>query len=293
MLNRSLILLMALVAVLMSWVVLPTREAASSSRTDTVHYQTTYRRRTYQKKALVYLPAGYNDQRRYNVLYLLHGSTETANDFYRDGNFQPLLDRLINSGKMQPTIVVFPTYYPSRRFVSSNYYHDRKLNSFFARHELVTDLIPAVEGRYRTYARGTSHSALTASRNHRAFGGFSMGAITTWYVFQDDLPVFKAFLPVAGDSWAVKDDGGSVAPQATARRLEAAAQAHSNLKFSIMAAVGSEDGTSGSMTPQIRAMWSLPEFNHHNLTYQHIAGGTHSPHTVARAFADFAGQLFQ
>lgn len=284
---------MTLFAVLVLWLVLPTRAAASSSRTTTVNYQTTYRGKTYQKKALVYLPAGYSDQRRYNVLYLLHGSTETTTDFYRDGNFQPLLDRLINSGKMQPTIVIFPTYYQSRRFVSSNYYHDRKLNSFFASHELVTDLIPAVEGRYRTYARGTSHFALTASRNHRAFGGFSMGAVTTWYVFQDDLSVFKSFLPVAGDSWAVKDDGGSVAPHATAKRLAKTAQAHPNLKFSIMAAVGSNDGTAASMTPQIRAMWNLPEFSQHNLTYRHIAGGTHSPHTVARAFADSAGQLCQ
>jgi enterochelin esterase-like enzyme len=265
---------------------------ASSSRTETISYQTTYQGRQYQKKALVYLPAGYTKAKKYNTIYLLHGSTETARDFYRDGNWQSVLDREIAKGNLKRSIVVFPTYYPSRKFVTSNYYRDNRLNRAFAKNELVNDLVPAVEGHYSTYAKGTNQQALQNSREHRAFGGFSMGAITTWYVFQYQLPYFASYLPVAGDSWTVEDDGGSTASTATARRLANVVDQNSTESFHIFAGVGRNDGTSGSMTPQINAMWRQNAFNHTNLKYYQVPGGTHNPETVAKAFQHFAGEIF-
>lgn len=265
---------------------------ASGSRVTTVTYRTRYQGKEYRKRAVVYLPAGYDDRQRYNVIYLLHGSTESSQDFFRDGNFHSVLDQLIATKRLRPSIVVFPTYYPSRRFVTNNYYHDRRLNEVFARHELVSDLVPAVEGHYRTYTKETSQQALQASRNHRAFGGFSMGAITTWYVFQYQLPYFATFLPIAGDSWTVEDDGGSMAPRATAKRLAATVDQAGHPAFKILAGVGGADGTSSSMTPQIRAMRKLPEFDRTNLQYYRVPGGAHSPQTVARAFRHFAPSIF-
>lgn len=267
-------------------------QVQADSRTKTVSYQTTYRNQNYQKQALVYLPDGYNDQQKYNVIYLLHGSTESATDFYRDGNFKKVLDRLMASGKMKKSIVVFPTYYPSRSFVSPDYYRDDRLNRAFARHELVDDLVPAVEGRYHTYANGVSRSALQSSRTHRAFGGFSMGSITTWYVFNDQLPYFAEYLPMAGDSWLIGPDGGASASRQTARRLAQTVQKNSRLPFRIFAGVGNSDGTVASMEPQIRAMWQLPEFTRENLKYYEQPSGTHSPQTIARIVSHYAHQMF-
>ena len=45
-----------------------------------------------------------------------------------------------------------------------DYYHN----------ELANDLIPAVGSEYFTYVKSNSHDDIVASRNHRAFGGFSM-----------------------------------------------------------------------------------------------------------------------
>ncbi len=264
-------------------------QAASSSTTTTVDYTTTYRGRQYQKQALVYLPAGYSNQQRYNTLYLMHGSTESARDFYRDGNFKAVLDHAISNGQLKPSIVIFPTYYPSRRFVTSDYYRDNRLNRAFAEHELIDELVPAVERRFSTYGQGTSKRKLRASRQHRAFGGFSMGAITTWYVFEHQLDYFASFLPVAGDSWTVEDDGGASATVATAKRLAIVVHGQS---FYIFAGVGRGDGTISSMTSQIRAMWRLPQFNHQNLQYYQVPGGSHTPETVARAVQHFIPQLF-
>ena len=41
--------------------------------------------------------------------------------------------------------------------------------------DLRENLIPAVESRFHTYAENTTEEGLEASREHRAFGGFSLG----------------------------------------------------------------------------------------------------------------------
>lgn len=267
-------------------------EAAKvSGTTETINYRTNYKQKSYEKKATVYLPAQYKADQKHNIVYLLHGSTEGGSDFYQDGNFKAILNRLAKDKTLKNTIVVFPTYYPSRKFVSSDYYSDRPLNENFAKNELVNDLMPAVEQKYQTYAKTADKKGFAASRNHRAFGGFSMGSITTWFVFEHDLKYFHYFLPMAGDSWTIENDGGAVASKKTADKL--AKKVKTDLPFKIMAAVGSNDGTSGSMEPQIEAMWKLPEFDHQNLQYYVQKGGSHSPQSIGKQFEHYAKQLFE
>lgn len=273
-------------------ILINSNRAEAALRTEIIRYQTEFQGRQYNKQALVYLPTDYDSNKKYNVVYLLHGSTESSQDFFRDGRFKHLLDRLNQNGRLKDTIAVFPTYYPNRSFVTSNYYRDNRLNRAFAQNELVNDLVPAVEGYYSTYANGTSKAQLRNSRAHRAFGGFSMGSITTWYVFEYQLPYFSSFLPMAGDSWTINDDGGSTASTRTAQRLAKTVQDNPNSSFKILAGVGADDGTSGSMTPQINAMRRLPEFNKHNLKYYQAPSGIHSPRTIAQIFNHYANQIF-
>lgn len=292
MLTRLLKMVLTVGGVLGLMILFNSNHVAVASQTETIRYQTEYQERQYNKQALVYLPTDYTNSKKYNVVYLLHGSTESSQDFFRDGRFKQLLDRLNQNGRLKDTIVVFPTYYPNRKFVTSNYYQDNRLNRAFAQNELINDLVPAVEGHYSTYAEGTSKAQLRKSRDHRAFGGFSMGSITTWYVFEYQLAYFSSFLPMAGDSWTVADDGGSTASMRTARRLAKTVQDNPNMSFEIFAGVGADDGTSGSMTPQINAMRRLPEFNRQNLKYYQAPNGTHNPQTIAQIFNHYANQIF-
>lgn len=269
---------------------------SKDSQSEIIRYQTTYQNRKYNKEAVVYLPKNYKAKQKHNVLYLLHGSTEVRNGrptLFEDGNFKRTFDNLSDRGELKNTIVVFPTYYPSSKQVSSNYYDDNPLNRRFAKTELMHDLVPVVEKRYKTYAKNTTKKQLVRSRNHRAFGGFSMGSITTWYVFQYDLPYFRYYVPMAGDSWTVTSDGGSAAPTKTANVLANAAKKHAKMKFKILAGVGSGDGTSGSMEPQIRAMWKLPQFNRSNLEYYIQPGGNHDAPTMSRIINHYGKQLFK
>ena len=74
--------------------------------------------------------------------------------------------------------------------------------------ELVEDLLPAVESKFHTYAETMTPAGFKATREHRAFGGFSMGSVTTWYAFIENLPYFSKFVPLSGDSWAIEQMGG-------------------------------------------------------------------------------------
>lgn len=269
---------------------------STDSQSQVIKYSTTYNNRQYSKQAIVYLPKNYKASQRHNVLYLLHGSTEVRDGrslLYQEGNFKRTFDNLSDRGELKNTIVVFPTYYPSSSQISNNYYDDNPLNRRFAKTELMHDLVPAVEKRYKTYAKNTSKRALQSSRNHRAFGGFSMGSITTWYVFQYDLPYFKYFVPMAGDSWTVTPDGGASAPRRTAQVLANAAKKNHKRSFKIFAGVGSGDGTSGSMQPQIDAMWRLPQFNRRNLQYYTQPGGNHDAPTMSRIINHYGKYLFK
>lgn len=269
-----------------------------------ISYETTYQQQTYPKRALVYLPAGYteNKTKRYNILYLLHGATMDETSFLgrvgRDqtSTFKKMLDHEIADEKMKPMIVVTPSYYPDSSFMTADYFQDDPLNLAFAKRELTTDLIPAVEGQYHTYAESTSKKDLKAARNHRAFGGFSMGAITAWYVFEHDLSYFKYYLPMAGDSWTITENGGGVEPKATAAKLAKSVMVSSYgpKDYRIFASVGGADGTGSSMAPQIKQMRRHSEqFTETNLFYSIDPDGGHDVTSVVNQSYNAFQQLFK
>jgi endo-1,4-beta-xylanase len=155
------------------------------------------------KTAWVYLPYGYdgNDtQTRYDIIYLMHGWGGAAGEYFYmgDGMIKNMLDHMIENGEIRPIIAVSATFYnenSDRDFGAS----EDVLRVF---HRDFTDhLMPAVEGTFHTYAASTSLEDLAASRDHRAFGGFSLGSVTTWMEFCHDTDYIRYFLPMSGSSW--------------------------------------------------------------------------------------------
>ncbi len=216
---------------------------------DTITYEQSYEGTTYTKQAYVYVPASYASNKPANVLYLTHGWWGNAAGLAN--GVAPVVDELETAGTAAPTLVVFATYYPDRSFATDDYEDDYALNRFFATSEIDT-LIDTIESRYTTFARGdTSDESLRASRRHRAFGGFSMGATTTWDVFTLRPQYFYGFMPMAGESWIGREeeaDSPRIAELVTAgvERAQYGPQ-----DFRILASVGSEDPALWDMTPQI------------------------------------------
>ena len=216
---------------------------------DTITYEQSYEGTTYTKQAYVYVPASYASDTPANVLYLTHGWWGNAAGL-ADG-VSPVVDELESGGKAAPTLVVFATYYPDRSFATDDYEEDYTLNRFFATSEIDT-LIDAVESRYTTFARGdTSDQSLRASRKHRAFGGFSMGATTTWDVFALRPQYFYGYMPMAGESWIGREEDAD-SPRIAELVTAGVERAHYGPRdFLILASVGSEDPALWDMTPQI------------------------------------------
>lgn len=248
--------------------------STATSHIETLTYDQEYDGTTYSKALQVYVPDSYEQGTPMNILYLMHGSTGDS-----EGTVQamkPVLDRLIQDGTIQPTLVVFPTYYPDRSFVVSNYSQDYPLNHFFATTEIET-VLPLVEGTYTTYATDTTPQGLRESRTHRAFGGYSMGGITTWDMLVEQSPYFASYMPMAGDSWIGRITGES-GVTAVAQTLTSGLQqeGYTADDVRIIAMVGEQDGTKASMQPQIQALRQTSYFNDTNLIYWENPRGGHS-----------------
>ena len=229
--------------------------------------------------AYVYLPYGYEEHtdRRYNVLYFVHGHYGTAASFFQDENglLRKLLDHMTENGDMAPTIVVSPSYNygnPTPNYVDADPYCEALPQ------ELVNDLIPIVESRYRTYAESTDAAGLESSREHRAIGGFSMGAVTTWYALEHTLDYFKFFMPVSADCWSLGEFAGMNRPAETAEYLAGIIRQspYAGTGFYIWAASGTDDSAYRETLVQIEAMAQLTDvFPLSNLTFHEKDGARH------------------
>lgn len=235
--------------------------------------------------AYVYLPYGYdeNTSQRYNVLYFVHGHYGTASTTFdaENGLLRKLLDHMTANGDMAPTIVVSPSYNygePTPSYTDADPYCEALPQ------ELVNDLIPIVESRYRTYAESTDVAGLEASRGHRAIGGFSMGAVTTWYALEHTLACFKYFMPVSADCWSLGRFAGMNRPDETARYLAdiVSRSPYAGDGFYIWAASGTDDSAYRETLVQVEAMARLTDvFPLSNLTFHEKEGARHEYRPMA------------
>lgn len=249
-------------------------ECAQQGTVEKLDYNTSVYSSQKSKYANVYLPFGYNQNDKsvkYNVFYLMHGGGENQDTIFSDDvNMKRILDNMIMNGDIEPMIVVTPTFNDGDGDMTAN------AQNFW--NELRNDLIPAVEGKYNTYAKSTSPADLKASRAHRAYGGFSMGGLTTWYTFMNDLDYIMYFMPLSGDNWA-----GSTPEQKAQITAEAAAkQGYGPDDFRILAATGTEDIAYDALSKQIDAMKNLTDsftytsdFSKGNLYFLTCPGATH------------------
>lgn len=148
------------------------------------------------KGAWVYLPYGYDSSKSYNVLYLLHGGGVNEDWWFKTfPDTVTILDNMIDTAVCEPCIIVAPTYYHT---VGSNDNAEFITENFHI--ELRKDLIPAIEKKYSTFARGNvSEENLIATRDHRAIAGLSLGSMTTYRAgFYNNYDLFAWYGPFSG-----------------------------------------------------------------------------------------------
>ncbi len=229
-------------------------------------------------QACIYLPYGYNldTERKYNVLYLIHGHYGDYSTFLTSGNclLRNVLDNMIANNEIDPVIVVTPSYnygQPTPNYVDADRYCEALTQ------ELLNDLMPVVESDFRTYAESADPEGFELSRNHRMIGGFSMGAVTTWYAFEHLLPYFRNYLPISGDCWSLGAFAGMNRPADTARYLaDIVYNSQYTDKFYIWAASGTSDSAYHETLVQIEAMAELLDvFNSRTMSFHEKDNARH------------------
>lgn len=153
------------------------------------------------KRALVYVPYGYSENNKYDILYLLHGTGDNEEYWLKTNSFnKDMLDNLIYYGEIPPLIVVTPTWY-----VEDDCKGDLDPLTYSFKNELRNDLMPAAESKYSTYATYCNEEAFASSRSHRAFAGLSRGAVTTLRsVLNGCLDLFSRFGTFSGSRTPVE-----------------------------------------------------------------------------------------
>jgi enterochelin esterase-like enzyme len=117
------------------------------------------------RKLNVYTPPGYSAEKKYPVLYLLHGIGGDETEWQRFATPDVLLDNLIADDKAEPMIIVMPNGRAQK--------NDRAEGDVMAaapafavfERDLLDDVIPVIESRY----------SVDSSREKRALAGLSMG----------------------------------------------------------------------------------------------------------------------
>ena len=139
------------------------RDGIDRGKLETVEYDSTTV--GVKRKAQVYTPPGYSKDKKYPVLYLLHGIGGDENEWTRGGAANVILDNLYADKKAVPMIVVLPNGRASKD-VTARDPIPKQAPAFAAfEKDLLNDLIPFIEKTY----------SVKADRESRALAGLSMG----------------------------------------------------------------------------------------------------------------------
>lgn len=132
---------------------------------DTIHYPSKTVGST--RTSLIYLPPGYNKNKKYPVLYLLHGIGGDEFEWLHNGHPEIILDNLYSKNKIKPMIVVLPNGRAMKNDrAEGNVFGPEKAASFATfEKDLLNDLIPFIESNYPAIK----------DRENRAIAGLSMG----------------------------------------------------------------------------------------------------------------------
>jgi enterochelin esterase-like enzyme len=118
-----------------------------------------------KRKANVYTPPGYSRDRKYPVLYLLHGIGGDETEWERFAKPGLLMDNLLAERKAVPMIIVMPNGRAQKNDrAEGNVFQSAPAFAALEK-DLLEDLIPAIEAKY----------SVQTGREGRAIAGLSMG----------------------------------------------------------------------------------------------------------------------
>jgi enterochelin esterase-like enzyme len=186
-----------------------------------------------RRQMRVYLPPGYSTDRKYPVIYLLHGLNMDDRQWTASCHADIIIDNLLAEGKIQPVLMVFPNgdanmSATNQANAGGSTRGSGALDGWGEpfENDLLKDIIPWIESHYSVYG----------DRDHRALAGLSMGGGQTLNIGLSHIDVFGY---IGGFSSApnTREFGG----MSNAVKLMPDAEAAKKLKV-LWVACGNRDG---------------------------------------------------
>lgn len=137
------------------------------------------------RKCMVYTPPEYSKEKKYNVLYCMHGIGGDHKEWYVHGSPQNILDNLYAENKLADMIVVFPNGRAMKDdSIPSNIYSAEAIAAFSNfENDLKLCLMPFINQNYSVYG----------DKAHTAMAGLSMGGMQTVNIGLKNLNLFDYY----------------------------------------------------------------------------------------------------
>lgn len=229
------------------------------------------------RKANVILPPNYNKNKKYPVLYLLHGIGGDENEWL-GGNPNEVISNLVAEGKAKEMIIVIPNIRVRHKSVTTppeffSVEHFREFDKFLA--EIRDNLKPYIE----------KHYSVLPGRNNQAVAGLSMGGRSALHVginLIDDFAYMGAFTPAVGVLPYDMEDG-----LFTKSTLKIPAKYKKNTLIMILK--GDDDGVVKEWPQEYSKALQKNGIEH---VYYTTPGG-HDFNVWKKGLHDFAGRIFK
>jgi enterochelin esterase family protein len=216
----------------------------------------------------VYTPPGYEKdvKRRYPVLYLFHGSNDTAGGWTLAGHANFILDNLLAEKKAVPMIIVMPFGHAVPYGVREAPVNNTDLYEQY----ILKDVMPLIESRYR----------VAPGREHRAIAGLSMGGGQALTIGFRRLDLFSA---IGAFSAAAQADFEKEFAQVLANSKD------TNAKLKVLwLACGKQDGLL-ERSRKLSELWTARQIEH---TFR-ATEGAHVFKVWRQYLSEFAPLLFR
>lgn len=215
----------------------------------------------------VYVPAEYesNPNKRYPVLYLVHGWGEDENGWSIQGHMANIMDGLIAAGQAVPMIVVMPS-----GDIKTN--SDVRTASGDVTDIFAKDLVPYIDKTFRT----------NAEKQNRAMAGLSRGGFQTCITVSKNMDKF-GWMGTFSGLFVRGDDG---IENAFNGMFKDPAAFNKQMKL-FFVSTGTEERSPKELVE------TLQEKGINNIVYHESQGTAHEWLTWRRALHDFAPRLFK
>ena len=239
-------------------------------------YYSTTRERNVNVNVL--LPADYNENETYPVLYALHGYWETEDSLAAMSGARTMLGNLNANGEAKKMIVVFPYIYTSKTKEACDGLNlENSLNYDNFINDLTNDLMPYIEKNF----------SVKTGRENTAITGFSMGARESLFIGLTRSDLFGyvgAACPAPG---LTPGTDLSMHPgQLQENQLKPAYQ----MPNLIMITGGGKDGTVGSQPSVYHNILSANGIEH---LWHSVSDGGHDSSSVQPHFYNYLRGIFQ